>query len=131
LIAGEYSLLGTPAAVTLFPACRERGVTVLAAGVYKSGVLAAPHEGAHLDYAPASAAVLARVRAIESVCTRWGVPLPAVALQFVAAHPAVGALVVGAATADEATRNVSYLSLEIPEGLFEELAHRGLLPAEC
>ncbi len=130
LIAGEYSLLGIPAAEELFPACRERGVSVLLAGVYRSGVLAAPRPGAHLDYQPASAEVLARVGAIRAVCERHGVPLPAVALQFASAHPDVDAVVVGAATPAEARSNVAYLSTPIPPELFAELKEKGLLPAD-
>ena len=61
---------------------------------------------------------------------RHGVPLPAVALQFAAAHPAVGAAVVGAATPAEAQSNVAYLSTPIPPELLAELGEKGLLPAE-
>ena len=45
LVAGRYSLLDTRAADSLFPACRRRGVAVLAAGVFNSGILADPRPG--------------------------------------------------------------------------------------
>ena len=122
LIAGEYSLLGAPAAEALFPLCRERSVAVLVAGVYKSGILADPRPGIHVDYRPAEPEIIARVNQMRVVCERHGVPLAAVALQFVAAHPAVDAVVVGAATAEEAGSNVDYLSLPVPPELFAELA---------
>jgi D-threo-aldose 1-dehydrogenase len=41
LIAGRYTPLDQSAADELLPACAERGVTVLAGGVFNSGVLAA------------------------------------------------------------------------------------------
>ena len=45
LVAGRYSLLDTSAGETLLPACRERGVAVLAGGVFNSGVLVDPRPG--------------------------------------------------------------------------------------
>jgi D-threo-aldose 1-dehydrogenase len=129
LIAGCYSLLDVPAADQLFPACEKRGVSVLAAGVYRSGILADPRPGAHLDYVPAPSPVVEQVDRIRSVCDRHGVPLAAAALQFVLAHPAVTAAVVGAASAQEAHENAAHFRFAVPEELFEELAAAGLTPA--
>jgi D-threo-aldose 1-dehydrogenase len=129
LIAGCYSLLDAPAADWLFPACEKRGVSVLAAGVYRSGILADPGPGAHLDYVTAPSPVVEQVNRIRSVCDRHGVPLAAAALQFVLAHPAVTAAVVGAASAQEAHENAAHFRFTVPEELFEELAGAGLAPA--
>ena len=129
LIAGCYSLLDIPAADRLFPACAKRGVSVLAAGVYRSGILADPRPGAHLDYVPAPSPVVEQVNRIRSICDRYGVPLATVALQFVLAHPAVTAAVVGAASAQEAHENAAHFRSTVPEELFEELAGAGLAPA--
>jgi D-threo-aldose 1-dehydrogenase len=41
-LAGRYTLLEQRALDDLLPACAERGVSVLAAAVFNSGVLAAP-----------------------------------------------------------------------------------------
>jgi D-threo-aldose 1-dehydrogenase len=46
LVAGRYSLLDASAADSLLPACQERGVAVLAGGVFNSGILADPVKGA-------------------------------------------------------------------------------------
>lgn len=128
LIAGCYSLLGDDASAELFPACVRRGATVLAAGVFKSGVLADPTPGAHLDYGVAPVAVLERVEAIRAVCERHGVALPAAAMHFVLSRPEVGAVVVGAASDREVTQNLRHLETEVPRDLFEELASLGLAP---
>jgi len=69
------------------------------------------------------------VNRIRSVCDRYGVPLAAAALQFVLAHPAVTAAVVGAASAQEAHENAAHFRFTVPEELFEELAEAGLSPA--
>jgi D-threo-aldose 1-dehydrogenase len=53
LVAGRYTLLDQSAADVLFPLCLRRGVAVLAGGVFNSGVLADPGDGATYDYAPA------------------------------------------------------------------------------
>ena len=61
LVAGRYSLLDAAAADGLFPACQRRGVPVLAAGVFNSGILADPRLGATYDYTPAPPGLLALV----------------------------------------------------------------------
>ena len=68
LMAGRYSLLDTSAAAGLFPACQQRGVAVLAAGIFNSGVLADPRPGATYDYAPAPEGLVERAQRIRAVC---------------------------------------------------------------
>ncbi|MFZ0187127.1 MAG: aldo/keto reductase, partial [Streptosporangiaceae bacterium] len=110
------------AAASLFPLCRARGVAVLAAGVFNSGILADPAEGARYDYTPAAPAVLARARRIAEVCARYDVPVAAAALRYVLRHPAVTAAVVGARTPDEIRADTGYLAHTIPEALWADLA---------
>jgi aryl-alcohol dehydrogenase-like predicted oxidoreductase len=129
LVAGRYSLLDTAAADSLFPACQARGVAVLAAGVFNSGILADPRPGATYDYAPAPASLLVRAQRIRSACARHGVPIGAAAIRFVLRHPAVTAVVVGARTAAEVAEDVGYLGAAVPGELFGELAAEGLTPA--
>jgi D-threo-aldose 1-dehydrogenase len=126
LVAGRYTLLDQAAAEVLFPVCQRRGVAVLAAGVFNSGILAGPDGGGTYNYAPAPPAVAARVRQLRDACARHGVPLPAAALQFTLRHPAVTAAVVGARSPEEITADVSYLSTPIPDALWAEL--EALLP---
>jgi D-threo-aldose 1-dehydrogenase len=126
LAAGRYTLLDTSAARTLFPECLRRGVAVLAAGVFNSGVLARPGPGATYDYAAASPDVVARAARIRAVCERHGLPVGAAALQFALAHPAVTAAVVGARNPAEVTEDVGYLAEPMPAGLLRELAAEGL-----
>jgi len=122
LVAGRYSLLDQSAGAELLPLCAERRVRVLAGGVFNSGILADPRDGARYDYAPAPPALLARARRIRDVCAAYGVPVAAAALQFTLRHPAVTAAVVGARSPAEITADASYLSLGIPDELFTALA---------
>ncbi len=122
LVAGRYTLLDDSAADLLFPLCLKRGVAVLAAGVFNSGILADPADDARYDYAPAPPALLSRVRRARDICVAHGVPLPAAALQYTLRHPAVTAAVVGARTPDEISADAGYLSADIPDALWPDLA---------
>ena len=129
LVAGRYTLLDPSAADELLPACAERGVSVLAAGVFNSGLLATddPPPDATYDYQPAPAAVRERAAAIGAVCRRHGVPLPAAAIAFAAARPEVASVLLGARTAAEVAANVTAAGTPIPDALWTDLANHGLL----
>jgi D-threo-aldose 1-dehydrogenase len=127
LAAGCYSLIETSAAERLFPACRDAGVAVLAAGVYESGILANPRPGAPYRYAAAAPDLVVRVQRIAAVCARYDVALPTAALHYVLAHPDVTAVVIGARSAENVRQNVAWLGDVVPHELFEELASEGLV----
>ena len=122
LVAGRYTLLDQSAARSLFPLCLSRGVAVLAAGVFNSGILADPRDGARYDYAPAAPDVLARARHVRDVCARYGVPVAAAALRYALRHPAVTAAVIGVRSPEEIRADAGYASAAIPEALWADLA---------
>jgi D-threo-aldose 1-dehydrogenase len=128
LLAGRYTLLDTDALAELLPLCLERGIAVIAGGVFNSGVLAGD---VHYDYAPAQPGVLARVRRLADVCARWEIPLKAAAVQFPLGHPAIACVLVGCRTAAEMEEDVALFELDLPAGLWEELRAEGLLPADA
>ncbi|OGO55553.1 MAG: pyridoxal 4-dehydrogenase [Chloroflexi bacterium RBG_16_72_14] len=128
LLAGRYTLLEQEPLDDLMPACEERGIAVVLGGVFNSGVLATgPVEGAKFNYGPAPAHILDRVRAIQAVCDRHGVPLPAAAVQFAAAHPAVATVCLGARTLEQQRRNAENFAFDIPDALWDELRDTGLI----
>ena len=127
LVAGRYTLLDGSAA-PLIAACADRGVVYLAAGVFNSGVLARPAEGAWYDYGPVSAERLERARAIESVCRRHGASLAAAALAFPLSNPGVSSVVVGMAAAAEVDQNLDAVAASVPADLWSELHDTGLVP---
>jgi D-threo-aldose 1-dehydrogenase len=57
--------------------------------------------------------------------------LPAAALQFPLAHPAIAAVIPGAVQPSEAERNIATMRVEIPADLWAELKHEGLLHPEA
>jgi D-threo-aldose 1-dehydrogenase len=128
LLAGRYTLLEQGALAELLPLCEERGIGIILGGPFNSGILAGPvREGAWHDYAPAPPALLDRARRIEAVCSRHGVPLPAAALHFPLAHPAVVSVIPGALAAREVAENAAHLRRSVPPALWAELRHEGLL----
>jgi D-threo-aldose 1-dehydrogenase len=128
LLAGRYTLLEQDPLDDLMPACAERGIAVVLGGVFNSGILATgPVAGAKFDYGPAPAHILEKVGAIQAVCARYDVPLPAAAVQFAAAHPAVASLLIGARTIEQQHQNASYFSHPIPGRLWEDLRSAGLI----
>jgi D-threo-aldose 1-dehydrogenase len=118
LLAGRYTLLDRSAADDLLPLCLERGIAVLAGGVFNSGILAS---GTTYDYAPASHDVVERARRLRVTCARHGAPLEAAAMQFPLRHPAVACVLVGCRSPEELEDDVQMFELELPAALWEEL----------
>lgn len=130
MVAGRYTLLEQPALDELLPLCVERGVRVMAAGVYNSGILATPSPGATYNYEAAPAELVARAQRIADVCARFGVELPAAAIALVDAHIAVEAVVLGASSPEQVRLNVARASVEVPPALWDALVEEGLLRAD-
>ena len=88
MLAGRYTLLDHTALDTFLPDCARRGIGVLMAAPFNSGILATgARPGATYFYQPAEPDIAARVARIEAVCARHGVAIAAAALQFPLAHP--------------------------------------------
>jgi aryl-alcohol dehydrogenase-like predicted oxidoreductase len=149
LLAGRYTLLDQTALPELLPLCERRGVAVIAAGIFNSGILAHPEPGSirgvgrdaaamstwkdnvTFNYVPASQSVVDKAAAIKAVCDRHGIPLAAAAMQFPLHHPAVPALVVGPRAPGHTAVNAGSMRLPIPSDLWAELKHEGLLAEEA
>ena len=127
LLAGRYTLLEQESLRELLPLCVEKDVRIIVGGPYNSGILATGAiDGAMYNYAPAPQEVLARVRRIEVVCARYGVPLRAAALQFPFAHPAVATVIPGARSVQEVRENVALLEMDIAADFWAEIKAEGL-----
>ena len=130
MLAGRYTLLDHTAIETFMPDCERRGISVLMAAPFNSGILATGvRPGATFFYAEAEPEIKARTRSIEEVCARHGVAIAAAALQFPLAHPAVASVVTGMRSAAEADANVAHCRAEIPQAFWDELKHERLIDA--
>jgi D-threo-aldose 1-dehydrogenase len=129
LLAGRYTLFEQNALDDLLPLCVSRDVSVIVGGAFNSGLLATntPLDSATYNYAPAPQAVLDRARQLAEICERHGVSLPAAAVQFVLAHPAIKTLCLGMRTAAEVQRNATLFDVAIPPALWADLRDAGLL----
>ena len=128
MLPARLTLLDQSACDALVPLCAQRGTSILAAAPFDSGILATGAvAGATYDYAPATAEVLDRVRAIEDVCKSFDIPLPAAALQFPLRCPSVASVVAGMRSAREVETNMSLLRMEIPEEFWCELTRKQLV----
>jgi D-threo-aldose 1-dehydrogenase len=129
MLSGRYTLVDHTALDDLLPTCTARGVSVLAASIFNSGLLAThrPAEGATFDYAPAAPELLRRAHRMADVCEAHGVTLPELAMAFPLRHPAVAGIVVGMRTADEVRRDVAAFGRQIPAGVWSDLRGEGLL----
>jgi D-threo-aldose 1-dehydrogenase len=123
MVAGRHTLLDRTAADVLLPLTDERGVGVVAAAVYNSGLLstATIAADATFDYVTAPPETVERAREMASLCLTYGVTLPAAAVQFPLRSPAVSAVVVGVRSRQEVEETIRRAAVPIPDELWTEL----------
>jgi len=124
LLAGRYTLLEQAPLDDLLPKCVAAGTSIVVGGPLNSGILAG-RDTWNYDTAPPD--VVARVKQIAAVCDSHKVPLPAAALQFPLAHPAVAAIIPGPRNAAEFAQNLDLLRHPIPSALWSDLKQAKLL----
>ena len=124
LLAGRYTLLEQAPLNDLFPKCAAAGTSIVVGGPLNSGILAGRDTW---NYGTAPPDVVARVNAIRAICDSHKVPLPAGALQFPLAHPAVAAIIPGPRNAAEFGQNLDLLAHPIPAALWSDLKQAKLL----
>ena len=130
MCAGRFTLLDDEALADLLPLATERGVDVVAAAVYNSGLLSRPRPAADamFDYQPAPADLLERTNRIADLCEAHGVTLPAAAIAYVLRHPAVVSVVLGARGRAQVAENAARAQTPVPDALWRDLADAHLIP---
>lgn len=124
MLAGRYTLLEQEVLEVFFPSCEQRGISIIAAGPYNSGVLA---NGQHYNYEMADHKVLSRVNAIQKICDLYQIDLPHAAIQFPLSHTQVISVVAGARNEEQVALSVSYLTQQIPTRLWQALKEADLI----
>lgn len=122
MLAGRWTLLdrsGQP----LLDRCLERGVAVVVAAPFNSGVLATdnPPDDAHFDYTRVPREQLVRARELAAAAVGDGTHLLHAALQFPLRHPAVAAVVAGASSPAQASSMVMGMKNAVPQRFWDEL----------
>ena len=129
MIAGRYTLLAQDALDGALAAAATEGKSVVAVGVFNSGILSRPRAepGSKFDYEDAPAEVIARANRIAEICEQHGTSLPAAAIAFPLAHPCVVNVTLGMRSAAEVQQNVDAYNTHVPAGLWSDLRAAGLL----
>ncbi|MFE3037902.1 aldo/keto reductase [Streptomyces canus] len=129
MLAGRYTLLDQTALDDVLPAAEEHGKSVVAVGVFNSGLLSRDHptQGMKYDYQDAPPELLDRARAIADVCAAHGTTLPAAAIAFPHTHPSVVNVTLGMRNPDQLARNVELHRTTVPDALWDDLRAQGLI----
>ncbi|MEU6261159.1 aldo/keto reductase [Streptomyces sp. NPDC047043] len=132
MLAGRYTLLDQSALDDVLPAAHEHGKSVVAVGVFNSGLLARdrPAEGMKFDYQDAPRSLVDRALAIAAVCEQYGTTLPAAAIAFPHTHPSVVNVTLGMRNREQVARNTGLHHRPVPDGLWDGLRRRGLIRSD-
>jgi D-threo-aldose 1-dehydrogenase len=118
----RYTLLNR-SAEPLIEAAAARGMAVLNAAPYGSGMLAkGPDAYPRYAYQQAPIEMIDRVQQFAAISERHGVLLAATALQFSTRDPRITATIVGMSRPERLAETVRYLTTPIPDALWEEIA---------
>ena len=132
LVAMPYTLLDQASLHTGMANCVKRGISVIIGAPFASGILVTGSKAdAKYAYSNASPQIQIKVKRIEAVCKAHGVALPAAALQFPLAHPAVVSIIPGASHASEVTQNIASVESSIPAAFWSDLKTNKLIDADA
>lgn len=122
MLAGRWTLVDRSAG-DLLDECAARGVSVVAAAPFNSGLLARPRPPADatFDYERAPENLLRRVHELADTCERWGATLPDAAVQFPLRHPAVVSVVAGLRDPAQVASLVARHRASLPSQAWAEL----------
>jgi len=130
MLAGRYTLFEQASALPMLDDAQRRGVKVIVAGPYNSGLLGDPHgPGSTYNYLPADRDTLERARTIYAICAEEGVDVGAAALQFPSAHPGVCAVVAGIRNVMEVESALARSSQRLPTRIWPRLRGAGIIAA--
>jgi D-threo-aldose 1-dehydrogenase len=121
LTHNRYTLLDQ-SALPLLQEARSRGMGVVNAAPYAGGILAKGPEAHRLYmYGAAPDETLARSARLQRLCERYGVPLPAVALQFSLRQSLIDSTVVGVSDPRRVDDLIANSERAIPPELWAEI----------
>jgi D-threo-aldose 1-dehydrogenase len=102
--------------------CVSKGIAVLNAAPYASGILAkGSNTYKRYAYQEATEDMLNPIRRIEEVCDRYDIPTGAAALQFSMRDPRVTSTVVGVSKPERITQTLEWANWSIPDAAWDEL----------
>ncbi|MFJ4788780.1 aldo/keto reductase [Streptomyces sp. NPDC088794] len=122
MVAGRWTLLDRTAR-PLLDACAARGVSLVAAAPFNSGLLSRPYPAADatFDYGPVPEQVLQRVHCLAEACARHRTVLPHAALRFPLRSPEVACVVAGFRSADEVRAAARWTGVDLTDETWADL----------
>lgn len=128
LVAMPYTLLDQSSLHTGMADCVKNNTSVIVGAPLASGILATGSKGnGKYNYQSVSADIKKKVQGMEAVCEAHKVSLPAAALQFPLAHPAVTSIIPGAVNADQININIKWVETDIPDSFWSDLKNENLI----
>lgn len=117
----RYTLLDQTAD-PLLTIARERGLGVLNAAPFGSGILAkGPDAYPRYSYQQAPPHMVEQARALEAACARHGVPLRVAALHFSLRDPRIHSTIVGMTRPERVQETIDAARTPVPDALWPEL----------
>lgn len=121
----RYTLLNR-SAEPLLALAHRKGMAILNAAPYGSGILAkGPDTYARYAYQAAPVEMVERVRRMQAVCDRHGVPLAAAALHFSLRDARIHSTIVGMTRPERIEQTVALAQTVVPEAIWAELDEIG------
>ncbi|GGA03659.1 aldo/keto reductase [Dyella caseinilytica] len=132
MLAGRYTLFEQAHSIGVMAQAKARGIAILAAGPYNSGLLGNNEGPGHFyNYAPADQTVQQRAQRFYDVLGETHTDVGAAALQFPLAHAAVASVVCGLRSVDEVDMASKRMQTPIPNEAWRALRHAGLLQQDA
>ncbi|MBX3071368.1 MAG: aldo/keto reductase [Thermomicrobiales bacterium] len=126
----RYTLLNQNANPVI-DAAHERGMAVLNAAPYGSGILVrGPESYPRYAYSEAPDAMIERTLVLREICDRYGVPLAAAAVQFSTLDPRIDVTIIGMSHPDRLAQTIEFATIEIPDACWEEINALPALPQD-
>lgn len=121
LTHNRYTLLNR-SAERLIQYAAERNMIILNAAVYGGGILVrGPEAFPQYMYRDADPVTLDRASKMQALCSEYGVPLPAAAVQFSTRDPRITSTVIGMSRPERIQQTLDYANHPIPEELWSRL----------
>jgi D-threo-aldose 1-dehydrogenase len=127
LIAGRYTMLDQSALDEVLPLCVAKNISVIIGSPFNTGILVDPKPDSTFDFVQAPAEIIEKALRMKGVCAKYNIPLPAAAIQFPFAHPAVAQILTGAFSSKEIEENARLMQVKIPAELWQDLRNNGLI----
>ena len=128
MVANAFTLLNNDITRHFVGECEKRGLSIIAAAPFNSGILATGSEGrGHYFYEKTPPEILKKVQKLEAICREYQVELPAAAIQYPLQYDVVASVVTGISQLDRLDQTLQWYQATIPEEFWSALKEEGAI----